>query len=625
MSIKLLFKTAIFILISTFILLDVSWWGQDTKPFSSHEGSALSPSLQLNKTELIKYFHIFTLLSRKNVNLDANWKYPFFAINAMAFGTIKGKLGILYPGGISYLRKELKGITKNGYKNIYLAGLLPIGKFARAISRGDQSEEDKNTSLYTIREHASGKKQMVINLAEPGEKDFEGSPFAAENFRGVNSQWGTIEDLESLVKEYKAQGVNFFIDFVVNHIGIDNPWIIENWDATVHKMPSAEELQLTDQELLERYNQKFTGADGNEHKPHHYFVFYTVPGNKRSRIMIAHGKDPVFDGWTDTIQLDYTKQKTRQYMLETIKFWAEKGINLRCDMANLISRIEFKNNWYPQMSWEEFSNLWPREFWVEVTEQILEKYTDMKLMLEIYGDSLHYLAFLHPRIIGYNKPLLELLKNRDVTKIKDYLIGTPIELQEKLVNLIENHDEEPARKVFDIKLQKVAAIIIATIPGIPFVNWRQTKGYKEPLRIQQWFPLKTEPINQELEIFFAGLGKLASASLFRHIDDYQKALRVLHPDNSNLLAFTRTYQKDRVLVVANITKNPQSGIIHPQEDAKGIKIDLQPYSYIILSLSHYADSEDLIEIIPDNLVQRTEFTSLDQTLKISLELVAQAI
>ncbi|MFH0790795.1 MAG: alpha-amylase family glycosyl hydrolase, partial [Candidatus Omnitrophota bacterium] len=491
---------------------------------------------------------------------------PIYQINARVFGTIKdGSKFIL--GGIKYLEKQLPQIIKEYSKNIYLVGILAIGDVVDRMSRGERSDEDKNTPFYTVRDGASGKIRMFIRQEWQGEKDRQGSPFASCDPRAINPKWGTVDGLRRLARKYKNQGVRFFLDFIPNHIGLDNPWFIENenWKGVVHKIPADWQLErLSDKELLdlEIYN-PFVWYEKEQCwvRQHRYFVFYRIPGDKTSRIMIAHGRDPNYDGWVDTVQLDYTKEITREYMKQTIRFWASQGISLRCDMSNLITRMEFQKNWYKNMSWQEFDRIWPagEEFWCDVISDVLREYPEMILLLEAYGKSAeNYLPLLHPRVFVYSMHLLDLwvkfLNNEaDISAIKDYLIGTPQEILKKLVHFIQNHDEDPAVRLRF--LEKAAAIFIATIPGIPFIYDLQANGYTRKLPIQK-VVVEGEKEDADKQAFYAGLMKIASNPIFRFGGFY-----VLEPKNPHLLAYTRTSQEGRALVVINTSWKWQSGSI----------------------------------------------------------------
>ncbi len=501
---------------------------------------------------------------------------PIFQINAMAYGTTQ-EAGETHVGGIEYFKKRIPGLVRSGYKNIYLVGLLPIGDLNRKMNRGERNEEDQGTRFYTVRDPATREVRMFIDQEWPGRDDQEGSPFGSENPRMVNPRWGAIGELIKLAKELRAQGVRLTVDLVPNHIGVDDPWLNDNWDATIHidlskKMRPQELEHLSDQELMARYS---TGA-------FQCFVFYRKPGDKKSRIMIAHGRAAGEDKWVNTVQLDFTNEKARRYVLETIRFWASNGFSLRADMAHLVTKVAFKHQWYPHMRWEKFHESWPKDFWEEVRDSIMPEHPDFVLMMEAYGPSVGYLAGLHPRIAVYDMDLLHLFKKyeirdlHEIEHLKDRLIGTPLEMQRKLIHFLMNHDEKSAREEFGVEFQKLLAVYLATIPGIPFVHYRQSQGLLYRLHIEQWIPFEQDIPSPELERFYDEyLPTLEADPLFRAGGIY-----VLHSDNPHIMAYTRSYKNRESVVVLNFASQRQQGTI-PMAGYH-VPFDLQPFGYKIL-------------------------------------------
>jgi glycosidase len=51
-----------------------------------------------------------------------------------------------------------------------------------------------------------------------------GSPYSVKNYKEVNPEFGTLEDLQNLVKEAHNRNMAVIIDWVANHTAWDNPW-----------------------------------------------------------------------------------------------------------------------------------------------------------------------------------------------------------------------------------------------------------------------------------------------------------------------------------------------------------------------------------------------------------------
>ena len=110
-----------------------------------------------------------------------------------------------------------------------------------------------------------------------------GSPYAVRDFRAVNPDYGTPDDLRRLVRAAHALGLKVIIDLVANHTA---------WDNVLMRTPS----------------------------------WYERDG--AGRILSPYD-------WTDVAALDYANPAVRQYMRETMVQWVRDYDldGFRCDVA----------------------------------------------------------------------------------------------------------------------------------------------------------------------------------------------------------------------------------------------------------------------------------------------------
>jgi glycosidase len=113
-----------------------------------------------------------------------------------------------------------------------------------------------------------------------------GSPYAIRDYRAINPEYGSVEDLKELVADIHALGMKCIIDVVYNHTSPDS-WLAQNHP--------------------EWFYRKSDGSFGN------------------------HVGD-----WTDIIDLDYQNRPLWDYQIETLKQWAEIVDGFRCDVAPLV-------------------------------------------------------------------------------------------------------------------------------------------------------------------------------------------------------------------------------------------------------------------------------------------------
>lgn len=111
-----------------------------------------------------------------------------------------------------------------------------------------------------------------------------GSYYAVADYRGINPEFGTMDDFKALVKQAHESGFKVIVDWVANHTGADHPWLTQHKD----------------------------------------FYIPDSAGNPKF----------AFD-WSDTRELNYDNKVMRDSMIESMKFWIrETDIDgFRCDVA----------------------------------------------------------------------------------------------------------------------------------------------------------------------------------------------------------------------------------------------------------------------------------------------------
>jgi len=129
----------------------------------------------------------------------------------------------------------------------------------------------------------------VHPIGQVNRKGSLGSPYSVQDYYGVNPEFGTLDDLKSLINAAHAQGMYVILDWVANHTAWDNP------------------LHEAHPEWYERnYRGEFTPT-------------------------------PWWD-WSDIIDLDYSNPELRHYMTEAMVYWVrEVGVDgFRADVAGFV-------------------------------------------------------------------------------------------------------------------------------------------------------------------------------------------------------------------------------------------------------------------------------------------------
>ena len=152
----------------------------------------------------------------------------------------------------------------------------PKGDFAGVTARLDELKALGVDVLWLMPIHPVGRLKG---------KGAVGSPYAVQDYYGVNPDYGTKEDLHRLVEAAHARGMKVIIDIVANHTA---------WDSVMMSNPGFYKHD----------------ADGHIIPPH--------------------------PEWADVAALNYGNPETRRYMRDMLQYWARdfQLDGFRCDVAS---------------------------------------------------------------------------------------------------------------------------------------------------------------------------------------------------------------------------------------------------------------------------------------------------
>jgi hypothetical protein len=402
-----------------------------------------------------------------------------------------------------------------GMDYIWLLGIWSRSQEGRKISLNDDEFHKLFTSV----------------LPDCNDEDIIGSGFAL----GANDPdplVGTWEDIDHVRAELHKRQVGLILDFIPNHRGLGHPWLSENPEYFI-QVSKAE---------YERDRSSF------------------FPINYQGQTLyIAHGKDPNFPAWTDTAQLNYFNPATQQAMVSRLREISRHCDGVRCDMAMLVLRDIFKNNWgwankYPQFQVPE------EEFWTLVMREL----PDLLYIAEAYWDTEWQLQQLGFDFV-YDKKLYDRLKSGIPGDIFLHL-KADVEYQSKLMRFIENHDEPRSAVTFEGNKLEAIATLFSTLPGMKMYFQGQIEGKKIrlPIQIRQTRP---EMVDQNIKVFYDKLLPLVNRKEF-HFGEWR--LKEVFSDGlgtaCNLIAYIWKLESRLFLIVVNLSPKPASGRIVFQDD-----------------------------------------------------------
>lgn len=326
--------------------------------------------------------------------------------------------------------RDLERLAAGGFDAVWLMGVWERSPGARHVAR----------------EHPGLLEAYRRALPDVTPADVVGSPYAVHRYQ-VAPELGGDDACAELRRRLARRGLRLVLDFVPNHLALDHAWVWEHPERLVQG----------------------TAAD-LEREPWSYFRAGDTPH------VFAHGRDPHFDGWTDTVQLDYRRKETRDAMAELLADVARRCDGVRCDMAMLVLRDVFLRNWGG--TWEPPD----AEHWPEAIARARAANPEVMLLAEVYWS-------LEARLqeVGfdftYDKALYDLLRRGDAPAVRSHL-HADLDAQRRLARFVENHDEERAVTAFGVEGSRAAATAALTLPGLRLLHDGQLDGWEGRLPVQ---------------------------------------------------------------------------------------------------------------------------------------------
>ena len=169
-------------------------------------------------------------------------------------------------------------IRSGALYQIYLRNFTREGTFSAAVPRLKAIRDLGFDIVYLTPIHPIG----VTNRKGP-----LGSPYAIKDYRAVDPALGGMDDLRRFLAEAHGRGLKVLMDIVFNHSACDSVLLATHPEWYLHDAEGRPTRKVTD--------------------------------------------------WSDVIDFDFAHRGLRDYLLETLQFWAEAGFDgFRCDVASLV-------------------------------------------------------------------------------------------------------------------------------------------------------------------------------------------------------------------------------------------------------------------------------------------------
>lgn len=411
---------------------------------------------------------------------------------------------------------EVEAWASLGIDGIWLMGVWKISRVSQAMAR----EEQKISEVYG---------RFLPDIAP---SDLTGSPYAVAGYE-VEPILGGERGLIRFRQLLHQLGLKLILDFVPNHLALDHPWLFQHPDYFVRG--SREESRRDPQTWFRRE------IRGKLH-------------------LFAHGKDPFFPSWRDTVQLNYGSAEVRSAMRQLLQRIASLCDGVRCDMAMLLLNKVFHNTWGERRAGSR--KLPPKEeFWVEAVAEVKQIFPNFLFLAEAYWGlewELQQLGFDYT----YDKLLYDRLRDNDLEGVRKHLEGDP-SYQIHTCRFLENHDEERSAAIFGPHRSKACALLTATSLGMKLFHDGQFEGrrLKVPVQLSRR-PL--EEVDGDLQQFYKTLLKETSDPIY-HEGEWKFCATRAAPEDEEAPTeiFSSFWRKEtrRRLSVINLGKEKAKGIL----------------------------------------------------------------
>jgi glycosidase len=461
---------------------------------------------------------------------------------------------------------ELDEWARRGFTHIWLMGMWPTGQKSR-------HESLTHPDL-----------RLAYDESLPGWTDGDvcGSPYAVSAYN-VSPSLGGDDALKALRKRMAERGLKLILDFVPNHTGLDHTWALQRPHLYVGSpTPIAESVRVR-------------GVHGDRY--------------------LAHGKDPYFAGWTDTLQIDYRRRETRQAMIEQLEKVAARCDGVRCDMAMLLLNDVFEKTWahVPAMNAQgEPIEACADEFWWTAIGAIKSKFPSFLFLAEAYWDLENRLCDLGFDF-AYDKKVYDHLVHGE-WNVAAHLRGLG-DKNHRRVHFLENHDEPRANTALPRERQRAAALLTLSLPGIRLLHDGQMTGRRRFARIQL-SRYAHEEVDAEVDALYAAIFEALQGTAVGRGEAH-----VLEtagwPDNQSHAAITAVQWqspgdvKSFDLVLCSQASHRVQGIV--KLTAQGLKNGTWALSDRLSDEKHTRDGEDLVNEglyvdLPPHAAQLFSFT-----------------
>lgn len=152
----------------------------------------------------------------------------------------------------------------------------------------------------------------------------EDNGYDISDYRDINKEYGTMADMEVLIKEASKRDIKIIMDLVINHTSKEHEWFKKSRDKN------------------SPYRDYYYWRKGkNGKKPNNWTSFFAEDCWEYDELSDEYYLHLFAKGQPD---LNYHNPKVLEEVKDILRFWLDKGIaGFRCDVINIIYKSSLEN------------------------------------------------------------------------------------------------------------------------------------------------------------------------------------------------------------------------------------------------------------------------------------------
>lgn len=357
-----------------------------------------------------------------------------------------------------------------------------------------------------------------------------GSPYAVQDYKSVNPDFGTLQDLQTLVEEAHKKNMAVVLDWVANHTAWDNAWITQhpNW------------YQKDD----------------------------------KGNIIIPPGTN-----YNDVAQLDFSNVEMKAAMIDAMSYWVYNANidGFRCDYADFVSQ----NFWSDAIS--KLRSIKKNQTILMLAEG--SRVNHFAAGFD-YTFGFNFFSTLE-KVFKENKPATTIQDSNATEYANNY------NEENRVVRYTSNHDvnlsEGTPLELFGGKKGSVATFVVAAyLKSVPMIYNGQEVGYDKRINYFAKTPIDWSTADAAM------LAEYKKIIAFRNTSTAIKKGTYTGYSNDAVSAFTMAKDAEKVLVLSNLTNLSAKYLVSPALKATwkdaftgasvtlGSEITLLPFQYLVL-------------------------------------------